>query len=229
MFPQHPQRIRRGNTTKHSHIYLHFRDFQSRTTSYHHHHCTPTKSICQLRSKPLFPKTIRTIIQPNHNIPRAIKLEVQVNIYFSNNIRVFCKLKELCGCPKCSTHSFVEDGITRHGIYVHPRTRQKHWQEAARNAGKSLPKALVNMTIEDSPSLLNTRKQAHLRSDTTISSCSSDDHEYKPISITHRMYSSYACQFGGKDLNVDSSVLLDYVMIFVAWLYLVCGMSQARC
>ncbi|KNZ53618.1 hypothetical protein VP01_3185g3, partial [Puccinia sorghi] len=92
-------------------------------------------------------------------------------------------------------------------------TLEKHWQEAARNAGKSLPKALVDMTLEEFPSLLNTRKQVHLRSDTTISSCSSEDHEYKPISITNY-------------LNVDS---LDYVMIFVAWLYLDCGISQAWC
>ncbi|KNZ54897.1 hypothetical protein VP01_2820g2, partial [Puccinia sorghi] len=147
-----------------------------------------------------------------------------LNIYFSNNIGVFHKLLN-CG------HHILYGFRFQEGTLWLPKmqTQQKHWREAARNGGKSLPKALVDMTLEEFPSLLDTGKKACLRSDTTLSSCSSDNHEYKPISITRRMYSSYACQFEGNDLNVDSSVLLDYVMIFVAWLYLVCGISQARC
>ncbi|KNZ46273.1 hypothetical protein VP01_7405g1, partial [Puccinia sorghi] len=53
-----------------------------------------------------------------------------------------------------STHSFVDDGI-----YVNPRTQQKHWQEAASNGGKRSPKALIDMTLEEFPSLLDTGKK----------------------------------------------------------------------
>ncbi|KNZ59153.1 hypothetical protein VP01_1793g3 [Puccinia sorghi] len=42
--------------------------------------------------------------------------------------------KVLCVCHKCGKNTFIKDGITHHGLHVHPRTRSKHLSEASQNS-----------------------------------------------------------------------------------------------
>jgi hypothetical protein len=102
--------------------------------------------------------------------------------------------RELCTCLKCSQNIFVEDGITCQGVYVHPRTRQKHRLEAG-NDDQSLARSLIQLALEEFPSLAakqptnNQLEQPPPHSETSNSS-KSEDPEYKPISINYRMYHS---------------------------------------
>jgi hypothetical protein len=134
----------------------------------------------------------------------------------------------LCTCPKCCKNVFFEDRNTCHGIYVHPRTQQKHCSASCNNEGKALAIFLVKLALDESPTLLDKPKSTKTTCQTQVANCnSSDDSEYRPPVMTNCVYPF----FSSFDFIIKLILffLLVYIMYFITWLYLFFGISQDKC
>jgi hypothetical protein len=97
--------------------------------------------------------------------------------------------KVLCTCLNCRKNSFIMEGITYHGLYIHPRNRRKHLVDASKNANKDFAKSLIQLSLKDFPDLVEakqplTKSPSKQNAEAHHSeSNNSSDEEYKPLSI----------------------------------------------
>jgi hypothetical protein len=103
--------------------------------------------------------------------------------------------KALCTCQKCSTNSFVKDGVTYQGLYVHPQTWTKHLTESSKQ-GEQLARSIVQLSFQEFPHLFNVNS-GPLKSSIKLDTKPKPPHfpdpdniEYQPPSITYCVYIS---------------------------------------
>ncbi|MBW0571168.1 hypothetical protein O181_110883 [Austropuccinia psidii MF-1] len=109
---------------------------------------------------------------------------------------------DFCTCPSCRTHTSTdESGISRQGLFVSRNTRCRHW---AKLASKTDEIAISN----DFQKKILPRKRS-----TRIEKSESNDE------LNNVLY---------ENINNQSQVR-SFVLYFIMWLYLTCGLSRLNC
>lgn len=110
----------------------------------------------------------------------------------------------LCECPRCITYTRInEHGESINGQMIHSSTRRKHW---AKSEPETEETALWALFPHLSISQARNNPPPKPTSDTETSSDESEDLA-----------------------DINSQAVMFFIMYFLAWLHLVCGVSQANC
>ncbi|KAH9807676.1 hypothetical protein DFH28DRAFT_1146237 [Melampsora americana] len=109
----------------------------------------------------------------------------------------------ICECPKCITYTRINDkGESVNGQMVHISTRQRHWAHQDPETEEAIVRGMFPKLFAKSP-------------DSTINKSNNDDESSSEESKRSETISTYT--------------IIQHIMYFLAWMYLICGVSQANC
>ncbi|MBW0510137.1 hypothetical protein O181_049852 [Austropuccinia psidii MF-1] len=113
---------------------------------------------------------------------------------------------DFCTCPSCKRYQVtLADGQTRQGLYVDQSTRRRHWAKSAKQGNSVLNHGLSELSLSNES---NPQNDISTYENNTPSDPDSNE------------INTY---------GMANSNLIDFILYFIMWLYLVCGISREKC